>query len=361
MSGARSPSSGEPTLVVVAVVLVLALVAAVAAGSIVLRPRTSAATAAVERETEEVRPGPGTTLSQARGLHLYLVPHPDDELSGWTSLTDGEDLYPVLLVLTRGGDTVRCTPERFEQNLQPELGEVTPQPRPDQDGSPQACREARLSSFRAVLAEAGPTSADVAGLGEADLVDLPGGSGGTYAVLDNAALVVLDLADGQLTQQAVGVAVDDVLAALEPELGGLELTRVTASAYATDGGEPPDERCDRPALCPSDDAPYPYPHEDHRVVREATRALAGRTTEGSWLVTSPYDPLASVFRALPQDVYDEFLALGPGEDEEAERLGSYQRHYGWLAFPKVWRRGDLPLESTDVIFSRVQSFEVVAP
>lgn len=55
------------------------------------------------------------------------------------------------------------------------------------------------------------------------------------------------------------------------------------------------------------------------------------------------------------------MALGSGGPDRAERIGSYQRIYGWLAFPDVWRPGDLPLDSEQVLFPRVQSFEVVRP
>ena len=45
----------------------------------------------------------------------------------------------------------------------------------------------------------------------------------------------------------------------------------------------------------------------------------------------------------------------------AQRLGIYQRAYGWLAFPDAWRRGDLPLAGDRVLFPRVQTYEVVEP
>lgn len=342
-------------------VLVMTLLTAAGATALVLRPQISVAAAAVREATDEVRPGGGTTLQEARGLHVYLVPHPDDELSAWTSLTDDEDLYPVVVLLTQGGATTRCQPERFVSRFEEELGEVAPEPRPDRDTGVAACKAARLSSFRTHLTAAAVTSPDVAGLGAASLVELPGGVSGRYATGDGATLVVLDLPDGALTPQAARTAVEQVLAVLGPALGDLQLVRVTASAYATGRATEDGGRCGRPALCPANEAPFHYPNEDHLAAREAARSLAPQAQEGSWLVTSTYDPAASVFRTLPQDVYDEFMALGPGDPAEAQRLGSYQRSYGWLAFPNVWHRGDLPLASNEVLFSRVQSYEVVAP
>lgn len=360
----------------VGVAVVLALVVVTVSTGFLLRPAQTVQQVALAREVPAVHSGQVVTADQARGLHLYLVPHADDELSGWTSLADGSDLYPVLVLLTQGEQTARCTPEVLATHLEVELGERPPEPDPTTGRDTPACRQARWDAFRASLGEAARHTPAVDLSGAQETTTTLGGSPAVLLRGRGATVVALDLGDGRLTPAAVVEAVEEVLALSGTALPDLPLTRVTASAYVgtgtgtdeadtDDAGDIDDTDaspgCGSPALCPAGERAYEYAHEDHRATGRAARELAPRTTEGSYLVTYPSDPAATEHRALPAEVYDAFMELGPGAPDTARRLGSHQRIYGWLGFPDVWRVGDLPLQSTEVVFPRVQSYEVVAP
>lgn len=371
MPAARPPRRRGPARWVVGAALVLTLVVVTLSTGFLLRPAQTVQQVALARAVPAVHSGQVVTADQARGLHLYLVPHADDELSGWTSLADGSDLYPVLVLLTQGEQTARCTPEVLATHLEVELGERPPEPDPTTGRDTPACRQARWDAFRASLAEAARHTPAVDLSGAQETTATLGGSPAVLLRGRGATVVALDLGDGRLTPEAVGEAVEEVLALSGTALPDLPLTRVTASAYVGTGadGSDTDEAdgtddspgCDPPAVCPAGERAYEYAHEDHRATMQAARELAPRTTQGSFLVTYPSDPAATEHRALPPEVYDAFMELGPGAPDTARRLGSHQRIYGWLGFPDVWRVGDLPLQSTEVVFPRVQSYEVVAP
>ena len=179
---------------------------------------------------------------------------------------------------------------------------------------------------------------------------------------EHATLVLADLGDGRLEAGSVEQLVNEVVADPTVAPAGLPVGRVTASAYYAAEDAPADrERCGTPGLCPEGARPYVYEHADHLAVREAARALAPSSAQGSWLVTQPWDPAADVHLALPRDLYDAELAMGEGRPRQARRTGTYQRIYGWLAFPDVWRPGDLPVRGDKVFLPRIQSFEVVEP
>lgn len=336
----------------------VAAVAVTVSTASLLRPAMSAQEWARDRDAPTVHPEP--PVGDPSGVHLVLVPHPDDELSGWTSLVQATELRPVMVLMTHGEATARCDTDVLADQLEEELGELAPDPDPSNGAG--ACAGARLSALRQALREAarhtptvgladGPTRS---GLVAGHRVDVTVGA--------NATLVIADLGDGALERSDVEELVRGI--AEDPEIlpPNLPVGRITASAYFAHEDVVPDrERCSASSLCPEGEHPYPYEHRDHEAVREAARSLAPLAEEGSWLVTHPYDPVASVHLALPADVYDSATALGEGPPARAERLGTYQRVYGWLAFPDVWRRGELPLHEEQVLFPRIQSYELVAP
>lgn len=373
MPGSPSPHGRPPPpLRMVVLALVMACLAVGASTAYLIRPPMTADEMAIARAVPPVSPQAPAGREEATGLHLYLVPHPDDELSGWSSLLDTPGLYPLIVLLTAGEATQRCTPDGLAGHLQDDLGEVPPEPNPAAGRDTAACRDARMHSFRAALDAAADHSPVVDGLGADDLqaVDLEVGAA-TLTVGTHASLVTLDLGDGQLSADRVGAAVVDLLALRGDLVPDLPLSRVTASAYiarpeehrAAEGEVPEGDggACAVVPLCPEDDGPFVYEHLDHVAAHEAARALSAEAAEGAWLVTHTYDPVAGVHLALSPEMYDAFLALGPGGPDSAERVGSYQRIYGWLAFPDTWRPGDLPLQSEQVLFPRVQSYEVVRP
>lgn len=356
----RGPShtGGGPLPAVLAMVLMAAVVSASTA--FLIRPAVSVQEMAIDRVVEQVSPRTGPASGPPTGLHLYLVPHPDDELGAWTSLAEAEAMWPVMVVLTRGEETSRCAGPDLS-GLQESLGEVAPVPAPVTGRGSEECRKARVGSMRRVLVEAENGTPIVEGLGTGQLSGLiVAGEPVEIVTGMHATLVLLDLGDGALSVEAVRRVVEEIpTMASVPDL---PVGRVTASAYYADAMEAPTPpACDRPVLCPSDGRPYDYRHRDHEVAREAARLLAGEADQGAWLLTSPYDPAANRFLALDPEVYHEFMGLDGRDPKQARRLGSYQRYYGWLAFPDAWRPGDLPLDADQVLFPRVQSFEVVAP
>ncbi|MCE0485707.1 hypothetical protein [Ornithinimicrobium sediminis] len=358
-SARRAPRRG-PAWWVVAAALAMALVVVTVTTSFLLRPAQTVQEFALSRVVPEVHSTQVVTEDRAEGLHLYLVPHADDELSGWTSLAEGSDLYPVLVLLTQGEQTIRCTAEGLQRHLQAELGEEHPTPDPTTGRDTPACRQARWNAFQESLREASEHTPSMDLTDAQEVTTTVGGDSATVVRGSGVTVIALDLGDTQLTPESVREAVDHVLALAGTELPDLPLTRITSSAYV--GADATGSKdCAQPALCPDGEQGYGYAHDDHRATHEAARALAPRATEGAFLVTHPYDPAANEHRALPPKVYDAFMELGPGDADSARRLGSHQRIYGWLAFPDVWRVGELPLQSTEVFFSRVQSYEVFAP
>lgn len=357
-TGRRAIPARRVPIPVVLAAVVLALATVAASTTLLLRPARSVEAWVHDRDVRTVQPRPPT--EDPTGLHLLLVPHPDDELSGWTSLLDADQLRPVLVVLTRGDATRRCGATVFERTLRENLGEVRPVP--DPTSSVEACGDARVGSLHAALAEAALHT---------PVVDLGGAPGRTLDVGghrvevlagEHATLVLADLGDGQLEAEAVEQLALELLQDPVVAPPGLAVARITASAYyASEGAPSARDGCSTPSLCPEGERPYVYEHPDHLAVREAARALAPSSGQGSWLVTHPWDPAATVHLALPGDVYDAELGLAEGRPREARRTGSYQRIYGWLAFPDAWRPGDLPLRADEVFLPRIQSYEVVRP
>lgn len=345
-------------VVVVALAVTMATVAATTV--LLIRPAVSTQRWALDRDVATV----STANHDASpwGLHLFLVPHPDDELSGWTSLAEARGLRPVLVLLTQGEATVRCSEKGLAKYLQANLGEVPPNPDPVSPvAGPEVCREARLNAFRAWLAEAARHT-PVVDVDWAAAVPLEqAGPHGQIVHGPGASVAVLDLGDGALTAQGVEEAVRALLEDPRAGLPELPVGRVTASSYFSTDAAWSASACDVVSTCPADEEPYVYDHDDHLAVQDAARALAPLSDQGSWLVTHPYDPAVTTHLALPEEVYEQFMGLGPGRRDQAMRTGTHQRLYGWLAFPDVWRPGDLPLQSDEVLFPRIQSYEVVVP
>lgn len=358
MPGNPRRQRARPPTPVILLAMLAALATVVASTSFLMRPAVTPQGFALARDVPTL--SAGDPAVEPRGLHLLLVPHPDDELSAWTSLLEADDLMPVMVLLTQGEATQRCSAEVMDRHLQAGLGEVAPDPDPTTEGggSP-ACREARLGSFRRAMTQAAThTPAVQLDWSTSRPVDFSGLEGHVVTG-PSALLIALDLGDDTLTADAVAAAARELLRSPDTGLPDLPLVRITSSAYyATDEDTTP---CDSLAVCPPGEAAYVYDRPDHLAVRDAARALAPLAQDGSWLVTHSYDPRAGRHLALPQDLYDDFMGLGPGELRTAQRLGTYQQIYGWLAFPDVWRPGDLPLQDGQVMFPRVQSYEVVAP
>jgi len=276
----------RPSSVVILLVLLLALLAVTASTALLMRPAVAVEELALARAVPEV--SASDPASRQRGLHLMLLPHPDDELSAWTTLLDDPALHVVMVLLTQGEATQRCSADALDKHLQDQLGEAAPRPDPSVEGAASdACREARLNAFRENLTEAASHTPVMR-------VDWPGSTsgplGGTPAQIargEAATVIMLDLGDGLLSASSVEEVVHALLADPSTGLPDLPLARVTASAYyalETDGdsGAP----CAVASTCPAGEHAYVYDRPDHLAVRDAARALAPLT--GLLRLASPH-------------------------------------------------------------------------
>jgi LmbE family N-acetylglucosaminyl deacetylase len=291
----RPARRSGPARWVVGLALVVAVGVVAATTGFLLRPAQTVQEVRLATVAPTVHSADVVPAQDARGLHLYLVPHPDDELSGWTSLADGSGSYPVMVLLTQGEQTERCTAAELSKQLRVDLGELTPDPDPTAGRGTPACRQARWNSFLVSLGEASRHTPAV-DLGEAEetMVTLTGGPARVLRA-PGVTVVALDLGDGRLTPQSVRQAVEEVLDLSGTALPDLPLARLTASGYVgpSPDQEPPPQPCPDPVLCPPGERAYAYAHPDHRATAEAARALASRAQDGAFLVTHPYDPAAT--------------------------------------------------------------------
>ncbi|WP_432561421.1 hypothetical protein [Kineococcus sp. SYSU DK003] len=274
-----------------------------------------------------------------RGIDLVVSPHPDDELEAW-SLVDDEQ-YTVFLTMTHGEATVNCSPAEVARNTQTAWGEDEPDPVPQGPGTP-SCAQARIGSWNAFL----DAATGITGL-QSRVAEIAGHDAQLWWS-DTQARVAVDGGDGQLTPEVVTRAVADVLALRGDALPDADVRQVVGAAYTND---PPAR---------GDDAYALYRHPDHWAVRDALLAL----DEPACVATWPTDPAATRHERVDEATYEQFTALGeevePGNPESVRRTGSFQRIYGWLAFPRsYWTPTDLPVPDADgqpLVMAQEQTF-----
>jgi LmbE family N-acetylglucosaminyl deacetylase len=292
--------------------------------------------------------------ADGRVLDLVVSPHPDDELEAWSLIGQDENTFTVFLTMTHGEATVNCDPAEVARNTQSDWGELAPEPSPQGPGTP-SCAQARIASWNAFLDSAAALDPDLPAL--ADLTERDVELAGHPAQLwssDRGVRIAVDGGDGELTVEQVQETVEQVLAL--DEVPDLPLQRVVGAAYTND---PPDRG----------DAAYAlYRHPDHWAVRDALLGLTAHdgveARDGICVTTWPSDPAASQTHEVDATTYDAFMGLGPevvpGDPESVRRVGSFQRVYGWLAFPRsYWTPTDLPIPDDagqPLVMSRTQTF-----
>jgi len=296
----------------------------------------------------------GTDTPDDRVLDLVVSPHPDDELEAWSLIDEDQNALTVFLTMTHGEATVNCDPAEVARNTQVDWGEIAPTPDPQGPGT-ASCAQARIASWNAFLDSASQVEGELddaiptlAELDETD-VELAGHPAQVWSS-DAGVRIAVDGGDGELTAEQVR---DTVEQALELEqVPDLPLRRVIGAAYTND---PPTR---------GDDAYALYRHPDHWAVREALLDLDLETTDGICVATWPSDPEVDLRAEVDDGTYEAFMGLGdevaPGDPESVRREGSFQRVYGWLAFPRsFWTPTELPVPDADgqpLVMSRSQAF-----
>lgn len=329
----------------------------------------------------------------ARGIHLFVAPHPDDELQAWSTLTNDPSVYTVFVVLTRGENTARCDAAPVEQHaMEVHLGEA-PLPLDPVGKGTAECGATRIASWHAMLDAAGATNRSAALGAPVEQRTARLGSEDAEIWLGPAgARVVLDQGDGLLEQERVAAGIRAVLDFFVEELAGHEPLLLTSAAYFNDpaGGDPN-----------SNAAALTYAHPDHLAATDAAMGLAAEFEEGAWLVTHPFDPRATDLREIPWAEYARMMGLegldgqpwnawqapveglklsaGGGVPAELpafaytdsqrgmtpsgasplsafQRTGIYQREFGWLAFPDPWVPGEYALTGSDALFPRNNAY-----
>ncbi|WP_337063439.1 hypothetical protein [Kineococcus sp. G2] len=325
------------------------------------------APAGCTRTATEASPGPVRTVDGG-ALDLVVAPHPDDELEAWSLLAEEPGAYTVFVTLTLGEATANCDPVEVERTTQTAWGEIAPASPPQGPGT-DSCKEARTASWNAFLdaaAETDPHLPVLAGV-PAEPLELAGHPARVW-VADGGARVAVDGGDGELTADGIAEVVRAVLALRGGRLPDLPLRRVVGASYANDAPDAgvnraADGTCtDRP--CEGDPRYAEYEHPDHWAVREALLTRDVGAQRGTCVATWPSDPAATRTASVPVATYEALTGLGervdPDDPQSLAREGSFQRAYGWLAFPETyWPQTELPVpdaEGNPLIMARVQTF-----
>ncbi|MBB5846334.1 hypothetical protein F4555_001130 [Mobiluncus mulieris] len=330
------------------------------------------------------------THSEApRQMHLFLTPHPDDELQGLTALSTDNSTYMLIVTATSGEATGNCR-VAGPPGLQGDLGEYPP-PVPQALAHTPECGGNRIHSWNQfwnrVAARYPSLALDLEATHET--VNVDGRPVDTW-LGKNSGRIALNLGDGTLTSEKVVAGVEKILTWRGSKLPDLPLVAVTAAGYYNDPEVDPKH---------SSEAALLYKHHDHLAVTNAGIKLADKAKNGAWIVVNPFDPRANEKRVLSIDEYEDYMGLQhngsswqgwhdefqgveiqPGDkprkypqfswiDTEfregiskhsvlfpAKRLGAYQQFYGWLAFPDPWIPGEYQLAHSDVLFARQQFF-----
>jgi hypothetical protein len=281
------------------------------------------------------------TATAKRQLQYVLIPHPDDELQGWSLVEGAQDNYPVFVLLTHGEGTAMGD----GHGLDVAAGERTPQPQPFHGPRSAFLHAQRLDSWHAFLdAMAGvdPTLDIPHFHGHlTGAAPPPGGAPGGFDVFVGArtARVVFDLGDGHLGQEVVAWALRTVRSQVRPLLPVQQEHGVIGAAYFNTAAG----------------APF-YDHVDHRAVHLALWHVDFGLPGPQWCRTSHVDPDVAATGGRTESMSPATYAAATEIGPNGERIGHYQRAYGWLAFdPAGWfPPADRPED--DGAVSRYQSF-----
>lgn len=273
-----------------------------------------------------------------RLLQYVLVPHPDDELSGWSLVQRSPELYMVFVLLTRGEATTFAD----GHGLQADLGERVPRPQPFAGPGTATVKAQRLDAWHAFLNGAArlDPALDVPAPVRSPSYDFD------LFVGDRTARVVFDLGDGRLTADAVTFALQEV-----------RDVRRRAFPVWREGGAVGSAYWNRDHA-----GSHLYTHADHRAVHEALWHTDQGLPGPQWGRTSRFDPDAGAAldgrtAAIDADLYSRFMRVrplpaDPRVNPRSRRTGLFQHCYAWLQ-EDYWPAG----EHDDVgVFSRSQTF-----
>ena len=261
-----------------------------------------------------------------------VVPHPDDELQGWSLVQDRANAYPVFVLCTHGENTAAADGHAH----QPELGEWTPPPQPWGERGSETVRAQRLASFHVFL----DAMAGVDRYLDRDLVDHGERADGpgrfTVHVGRRSARVVFDGGDGRLTPQFVTAALQRTRALRSTHLPVQEEDFVVGAAYlSTSPGS------------------FRYTHPDHRAVHAALWDTDQGVPGPQWCRTATADPDVVRTGGRTEQVAATTYAAVMGIAPDGRRTGLLQVFYGWLGPPGGWPAGETDART---MWSRQQSF-----
>ncbi len=321
----------------------------------------------------------GTASAAQDGIYAIFVAHPDDEADALAGTDSLSSKHKVIVVLTRGEADAACTIGGFPQSYQGpshptdpnsyDRGEIPP-PYPITDRYTVECENNRINSFLHFMGAIGskdpsmPTGYSARSLsGSAaappehtrstgpptrydDATARPGNRVRVWndaSGQNRATLVQFDLGDSDLTKEEVQWAVDRLIQRRAYYgIPNLPWHR----AFTNFDNTPRYPSCDV------------YRHPDHRRVHEAffdtsyPYAYGHFATHRGRTCDTDVDPTASYSYSL--DWRNYFFELGSGSDPQ--RIGPFQRRYGWLIPSWLRREAWDSATSPDPKYGNVQHF-----
>lgn len=275
-----------------------------------------------------------------RQLQYVLIPHPDDEMQGWSLIEGARDNYPVFVLMTHG----EATGSGDGRGLDADRGERTPQPQPFHGPGSLFLHAQRLDSWHTFLdAMAGDDATlDVPRFYDHLVAaDAATGRNAGFDVFigERSARVVFDLGDGTLQQDVVAWAFRTVRSRVRPLLPvQVEYGAIGAAYYNTLPG-----------------APY-YDHVDHHAVHLALWHVDFGLPGPQWCRTPHIDPDVAATGGRTEAISPAIYKAATAIDAHGQRLGHYQRIYGWLAFDPSGYFPPADGPNDDGAISRYQSF-----
>ena len=273
--------------------------------------------------------GSGADLSQAPAPHAVhagtalhidyvVVPHPDDEIEGWSLIERDANVYPVFVLLTHGEETSFCNPSSYRLGYQPQLSELPAVPVPQGVGT-QSCSDARLHSYAGFLDDLADATSR---LGHLDTSDQTGTGTASpngcklrstsylYRVGPSSARITFDLGDGRLQPCGVVWAVASVRALVGSVLPNLAEQDVIGAGYYYAGS---DRRC------------ISYRNSTHEAIYTAVRTMKLGLSGSQYQRSCEYDG-ATVSSSIDPATFDAVMKAGSG---------LLERNYGWLTVDTI--------------------------
>lgn len=292
-------------------------------------------------------------------LSLVVMPHPDDEMEAWSQIENSPTNYKVFVYLTRGNGTSYCRNAAGLLGLNANLGEVDPRgtTKFSYPLSDAACAQLRMRSTVGFLNAMSTKDRSLpTNLRWVKSVKLPVAKaivpsdgdnsvevydGGTYG-----RVLFFNVHDGRVSKANTDWVIRSVLAN-KATLG------VPASLPV------------RTIVGPFANRSYgqcsTYPHPDHVAVHQSVYGTDFKVTGYQSAATCASDPEAVTHRNVTAASWANAFAINPVTQQ---RLGAFERHYGWLNGYRVGGWVDIPDADTQLLhgvdtkapFMRSQSF-----